>query len=959
MLDWNRYRDDIAALASDTLGRHVQIDGPVSLTLLPQPMLLAAKVTVGQGGGGIGITAAELRLRVALGALLSGHVDAQELVLRGADMRVPWPPAPDAFMVRAPAWLSSLSARIEDSRLSIGSVTLTGFSATLTTASATGTYMMAGTAQFSGRSWHFTTRLTQPGGDGAAGLDVTLDGQGKVQDVGLSLSGQIAADGTMVGRINGRGPDLSQLLPAPAVPFRAEGRVSVASGLAAADELTVELGGSPARGAVALRITPTPRLDVALTASRLDLDAWLAALLRRGDSEVFPRLPTGIDLSAEAGQLAGGTLRGLRGAFDLTDGAVEVRELRASLPGDAGIRMAGRITLPDARLSPPQPGRFDGHVALTADSLRTTLAWLQGAGLAGMDRLPDGVLRSAQLAGHVVIEAGQIAVDSLAGVLDNTTVSGGLTVRPGGQAAAGRPAIGAGLTVDRLDLDPLLPATLPGLADIPALLSAFDLDLRLEAKQAMLRGVALSPLSLDAAAENGRLTLRKLDFTTASGAHVAASGTLVEGGRIAEGRLDAQVPRNTLPNSPLGAWLNGMLPERLGFLAIDTASLWRAPATVQVLASGAPATLGLKVTADIGDLRLEAQPTLDLPGMKWTGAVTLRHPGAPRLLEALGITGAPAWLGDGSFSLVAQMSVGGGRIAADSFDITAATLHAGGALALQHTETGSSLTGRVTAEALPLPLPYLRSPDPLPVGLLSGWQMAVKLEAGRVLLGELPALEQFAAALTLSDGLLRIEGLTAKLGGGALSGSASLDSRAVPPVLAADARLTGAVLSGPLFDLPLDLTAGTLDGSASLTAAGHSPAALLATLGGNLRLAVQGGMLSGVDLVRATGDLTEAGVQAAFAGGSTPFDRLEATARIGLGRMTLDQAQVTAPSGTIVLTGGTDLPAATADLHLLARPAVPDPPELGLHLNGPFGALRRTPELAGLIRWRAEHPPAR
>ena len=102
-----------------------------------------------------------------------------------------------------------------------------------------------------------------------------------MQGIGATLSGQIGPDGTLAGRITGRGPDLSQLLPAPAVPFSAEGRLTIAGGLAAADDLAIDIGGSPARGAVALRVAPSPRLDLALAASRLDLDAWLPVLLHR------------------------------------------------------------------------------------------------------------------------------------------------------------------------------------------------------------------------------------------------------------------------------------------------------------------------------------------------------------------------------------------------------------------------------------------------------------------------------------------------------------------------------------------------------------------------------------------------------------------------------------------------------------------------------------------------------
>jgi hypothetical protein len=384
-------------------------------------------------------------------------------------------------------------------------------------------------------------------------------------------------------------------------------------------------------------------------------------------------------------------------------------------------------------------------------------------------------------------------------------------------------------------------------------------------------------------------------------------------------------------------------------------------ATIQLLAAGSPQALGLRVTADVGDLRIEAQPTLDLPGGKWIGSVTLRHPGAARLAESFGLAGAPAWLGDGSLSLLAQVSVGGGRVAADNIEMIAGTLHAGGSLALQGTGTGPSVTGHVTAETLPLPLPYGRSPSPLPLDLLAGWQASVTLDAAHVLLGTLPSLDRVNATLTLNDGLFRAQGLTATIGGGAVAGALSIDSHATPPVFGLDAQVTTAALSGPLLDLPLDLLSGTLDATASLTAAGYSPAALLASLGGSLHLTARAGSLAGVDLPAATAapDLTTDNVNKALAGGTTPFGLLDLQGKLQHGSLSLDQTRLAAPSGTMSAAGSIDLPSGTVDVRLGLMPDVPDPPRIGLRLTGPFDSLIRTPELADLVRWRArpeDHP---
>ncbi len=82
--------------------------------------------------------------------------------------------------------------------------------------------------------------------------------------------------------------------------------------------------------------------------------------------------------------------------------------------------------------------------------------------------------------------------------------------------------------------------------------------------------------------------------------------------------------------------------------------LLRGPAELHLRASGPPEALALQAEAALGDLRTEAQPVLNVPARSWAGPVSLRHPGAPRLLAQLGLPDAGTWLGDGSLSPVAQ-----------------------------------------------------------------------------------------------------------------------------------------------------------------------------------------------------------------------------------------------------------------------------------------------------------------
>ncbi len=939
MLDWNRDRDDIAHLVSDKLGRAVRIDGDVSLALLPQPILTASRISVADAGDGLAMKLGQLRLRLALGPLLSGHVDAQELELRGLDVQLPWPYQPAPFSLRWPTWLQSISARIENGRLQIGSVAVTGIAAQLGTGEG-GSTALAGQATISGEAWHLTARLAQPDGQGAAGLDLSLDGQGRMQGLGAMFTGQLGADGTLAGHIAGRGPDLSRLLPAPAVPFRAEGRLSLAAGLAIADQLAIEIAGSPARGAVTLRLAPTPRLDVSLAASRLDLDSWLPALLR-GQVDVTT-VPTTIDLSAEAATLASGTLRGLRGNFALGSGQGQLTDVRAVLPGEAQLRLDGRIRrATDGHLA------FAGPASLSAPDLRGSLAWLAQAGLAPLAQLPAGVLRTASLTATVAADAGPapvVALNDIAGRIDDSQVRGRLLLHPVLNATR-RLGLTAQIELDRLPLDPWLDGLTPPLASLPARLGTADLDIRVKTRQAQLQGHPLSDTTIDFATEPGKLTLRQIEATSA-GVHVSALGTLFDGGRLADARLEAQAGGG-VAGAALAAWR----PE----LSALAARLPRDRLSLVLTGGGAPTALALRATAELGDLHLEAQPTLNLATGSWTSQVMLRHPGAPRLLDSIGVPGTAAWLGDGSLSLVAALTGDPARLAADSFDLSAGSLRATGGLALDLSAT-PSLTGRISADTLPLPLPAPRSSDPWPIAALAGWQANLRLEAGHVLLGLTDIADHASTQASLKDGRLSFASLAAKVAGGTLGGSLSLDQAQPAPQLAASLSLDGATLSAPLFELPLDLVSGRIDAKAEVTASGHSAQALLSTLSGTVRLSADQGVFAGASLAAIRPGLDDASLRQALSGGTTAFDHLTLAATLTTGALTLSQSEIATGFGTARLAGLADLTERSGELRLSVRPDVVDPPELAVRFSGPLDHPTRTVELANALAWRAAHP---
>ncbi len=946
--DWTRYRGTIEEIASNQLGRPVRIEGGIGLSLLPEPVLTADRVAIAAPGSlpGISLDVRALRLRVAVAPLLLGRVVPRALVLRQPELRVPWP-LPEAARLHTGDWPGAFAARIEQGRLVIGRLVVQGVDGEVATA-ADGSLSVSGTAVSSELPWRATARLGPADEAGTHNLALALDGQGRAAGLGGAFAGSIAADAAIAGRMTARGPDLSRLLPAPAIPFKAEGPLRIAAGRVSAEEMTLTLGGSPAQARATLLLRPAERLDIALSTGRLDFDQWTRVLQPAAMWFGGWTIPTGIEIAAEAATLGDGTLRRVRLALDIGEGRATLRGLEALLPGEAALHANGRLAF--CATGPC----FDGTAQLEAPDLRTTAAWV--AALGG-DRLVAADLpRAGTITGHATAGGGELTLSGITGQLGGSDVRGSFVWRP-----AGASRIDADLSLDRLALDPFLagraldPAALPGI--LPG-------HVRLAVRQARLRGLAIDDFVLDAADAEGALALRELSGTV-QGVRVAASGTVGAGGRIAEGRLGVAAD----DARPVAA----LLPSEWR----ATQALWRGPLALQATAEGPPDALATRISLDLADARLEALPVLDLPRRSWSGPATLRHPGAGRLLAALGFGEAAEWVGDGSLSAAGQFSGRPGMLAADRFDLTAGLLRAGGQLSLASGDSGRRLTGRIAAETLPVKAPLPGDREPLRLDGLRGWSAAVRIEAGSLFAAMAPdrTLRQVDTVVTIDGGRLRLDPFKARLGGGELQGAAELDASGDIPVVALDGWFAGVDVAGPATGWPVDVASGQGDADFRLRGEGHSPAAVVATASGEAHVALRDGVLDGLDLPAARAALadaatehagaTEAGIRASLGGGTTPFRTLSATATIANGVATLANASLDGPAGTVDFAGTIGFPAGATgpmlDIVATLRPELASPatrdaarPPIGLRLAGPAATARRTPELAVLAQWLAE-----
>ncbi len=506
----------------------------------------------------------------------------------------------------------------------------------------------------------------------------------------------------------------------------------------------------------------------------------------------------------------------------------------------------------------------------------------------------------------------------------------------------------ADLSVGYVALDGWLPAW-------PLEPPHFDAALHLTIDAATLAGHDIRNAAIDGTIEDGTISLRHASAVV-DRVILSAAGTLGKDGVVSNGAF-------TLEASD-GARLQAALPQAWQ----ATQALWQGPVKFAVQAAGPLDALSLGIRLNLSDANLDARPVVNLRNGQWNGELTLRHPGAPRFVSAiglperLGLPNLPQLLGDGSFSLTARLSGTPNTVSADRFEMTAGDVRLAGKIAFDASGALPRVSGQISTDTLSLPLPNGGSNVPMPVGMLHGWTGELGVASGKLLIGSGPELRDVKATIAVTGDALRIEQLTAGLDGGTLTGSGVLNASASPPLLVLQARLNGVAIGNALTGAPVDMKSGSLSGSLDLSASGYSPATVLATLAGHIAVTISDGTLAGFDLPHMQTAMEnpdaaalETAASDAMAGGTTAFDELQLAAVIDHGDLLLETARMKGGSGEANASGDVNLPTQMMDLRIVLRPSASRPvPDIAIRLTGPLDHPQRTPELAGLARFVAE-----
>jgi uncharacterized protein involved in outer membrane biogenesis len=872
VMDWNGYKADVAAAAKQATGRDLTISGDIEVRLLPSPALSAKGIAFQNAPGGSEpamVALEEVTVEVALFPLISGDIQVESVVLTRpvilletlADGSGNWeltpPDATESSGEGAGAPSVSLdSLRIVDGTViwrdaAAGEERIEDLDAEISAGSLEGPYALQGTAKVRGlgTTLDLAVGRLEMGTLPPVKLTFGLPDSGAT----LTLDGRIATgatpgfQGTLVAKGSNLAAALRQLSGSEGLPpllgqaFELTTHVNVDAVAARAEELTLGLGESRGAGSLVYTLAPAPSLDAKLAFPQLDLDTLLAQAKAPGDAPVAageaaaeapatllpPGLTGSIELAVGALIYNGQPLQDVTLAADIANDVVTLRDIAMQLPGPSTLQLSGQVALREGAPA------FDGQVALRSDKLRSLLGWLGQ----DLDQVPADRLGRFVFTTQVKASGSQVALSDLALELDSTKASGAVNV-----ALGERLGLGAGLAIDKLNLDAYLPPA--GAADggggesagggLEAL-KGFDANLDLRIGSLTYQETQVADIRLEGTLANGVMSFKQARLGQVAGGSLSYVGKVAVDGPTLDGTLEVSASD----------------PAKLARLAgLDPATLAPlGPFGLSANLKGTPAKLGFNARLDAlgGDFGAAGTVEAANDGPIQL-AVTAKHPDLAALAGAFGQGGAlPA--GFGGIDAEARVTLSGADISVTDLKgqlgplaIQQATLaYAGGgarpALAADVTAGTIDLAAFAGADGGGKPATgggERWSKEPLGLEGLRDLDATVKLKAAALVDGE-TRIENAVVDLVLKDGLLTLNGLTGTMNGGALSANGQVDARPETPTLAAAFQVSNMNLAPFLVGVfPIGEPAGTVSATGQLASAGNSVYGLVDNVDGDI-----------------------------------------------------------------------------------------------------------------------------
>lgn len=1033
-VDWNKYKPEIAERVKAATGRDMAIGGDISLRILPAPKLSVQDVTLANLPGASEPNMASLKslgVRVAFLPLLQGRIQVESITLvepnitlevlpdgrRNWDIKPPQEAAAPSGKAApgAPAADGGGAAVAIDS-FSIENGTLTyldaqagtierveKLNAEISASSLSGPFSAEGDLVARGIKLAFDGKVGRL--DGAdipvnlelslpdADADVTVTGTLSAPTADAKLTGKLEAEAESLARIAQFAGAAGPLPPPLAEEFSASANVSASAKAVTLDELKLALGETIASGSVAVSPGPPLSADVTLAMTSLEIDPWLAGARaaekkKTDDGEAKNgakkaaapapaafSLPKGIkaslDVSIDAAVYQRDLIRNVKLQAGLQDGKLTLKRAAASLPGNSSVSASGVLA--------SQEGKpvFNGSVEALSDNLRAMLKWLK----VDVSSVPAERLRKFSLTSSIRGTPQQIDVTGVVAKLDTSELKGGVTV-----ALRDRPAFGARVEIDRLNLDGYMPQAAnggqapaepaeekapakPAPGGAPAglaVLDTFDANLKGSIGNLTYKGLQVAAIAFDGTLQNGALTVREASVGDFGGGSAKVTGVL--SGLGGKPNVDAAFDVRVKDPARLMRLADREPPPVLTRVG---------PMGLAGKAQGALDSFTFNAAFDAAGGTVSAQGNAGLPesGPRYDVAVDAKHGDLPALIRVFNPDYRPAAKNLGGLSLAirakgdpaaAELSDLKGNVGPVSLEGSAQARFDGPRPAFGATLRSSEIDANLflppqqaaakgdkkaegAAPAAAAAPGSHWSKEPFDFAALKAADADVKLASAAIVYKKY-RVDKPEVGLSLKNGVLDIRDLKGTMFQGAFLMNGTLDAGAVPK-LSGDVSVAKANIKEALFQAGnIDVAEGTLDFGMNVTGAGASPFDLVSSLNGKGSVNVVNGAVNGFDLGAVSDRLNNIEnyvdlvklLGTSMAGGQTKFSKLGGTFVIEKGVARTNDLQMVAEAANGKGEGYVDLPKWYIDMNTrFTLTKHPDVPPFGMRVVGPLNAPER------------------